>query len=402
MKKFTKSIFLLAFSVLFLSAYCFSYAEAPHPKLVSEFEQGKYYKTGKIDVLVLKGTYRGMGRQYGALLKDEIHQFYEVAIEKRFIEKKGISYEMIKAFCVPAFNLYPQRLKEIMLGMAETSGMPLEKIQILEQILGITFLKAEEASAGCSALAAWDDYASGPLVIGRNYDSTRFFKEEFAEFLNLVIYRPEDAVPTAVLCYAGEITSFTGMNGAGIFFENNEAVKSGGPISIDNRLVFYAEQLTFLMDFSDMASFDAAMNSTRTNFAFIVNVTDGTKAWSYEVPTFGMRRRTADMPGLLAATNHFVDSSWGIAEPVNALDKSVQRREHLLALGNKLKGKINAGMMRQILDTPFDKGGATWPERTAYQVVAVPAELTFWLKLPGYQNWTEIELGHLFSGDVKE
>jgi hypothetical protein len=76
------------------------------------------------------------------------------------------------------------------------------------------------------------------------------------------------------------------------------------------------------------------------------------------------------------------------------------RRTNLLALGEKNKGRINSSSMIQMLDTPMDKGGATWPEtgeiRTVYQVVAVPQDRMLIVKVPGFQDWTPVDLKELF------
>ncbi|MBN2057790.1 MAG: hypothetical protein JW782_03235 [Candidatus Saganbacteria bacterium] len=365
---------------------------------VREFEGGILYQADKINILVLSGSYKQIGRQYGGLAGDRIKEFYKVAIEERFIAQEKIPYNLMKEFSSAAFALYPKRLKDITYGMAETSGMELEKLIILESILGLTFLQAEggEDPGQCSALAAWGDYTGdGPLVIGRNYDSTRFFKDEFAPYLNAVVYRPDDGVPVALLAYAGEITSFTAMNAAGIFFEDNEAVKSGGAESPSDRLVLYPSEVTFLMDYNNFPAFDAAMKTNLSNFAFIANVATKDQAYSYEMTTKATRRRSG--PGILAATNDFVDPAWGLALPCDAADKSVQRRENLLKLGEKYKGKITPRKMMEIMDIFFYEGGATWPKRTAYQVVAVPETLTLWLKLRDYQDWVRLELERYFQ-----
>jgi hypothetical protein len=55
---------------------------------VKEFEGGRFFRSGKIDILVLEGSYREMGRQYGGLVKDRLSEFYKVAIEERFIPLK--------------------------------------------------------------------------------------------------------------------------------------------------------------------------------------------------------------------------------------------------------------------------------------------------------------------------
>jgi len=58
-----------------------------HP--ASTFEGGHLYKSGKLNVLDLRGTYRQMGRQYGYLLKDQLNYLYRIAIEEYFIDKKN-------------------------------------------------------------------------------------------------------------------------------------------------------------------------------------------------------------------------------------------------------------------------------------------------------------------------
>ncbi|MBU2473665.1 MAG: hypothetical protein KKG91_02915, partial [Candidatus Omnitrophica bacterium] len=82
-------------------------------KLVKEFEGGKLYQAGGIDLLELNGSYHQMGRQYGGLLKQKIDKFYDLAIEKHYIERLGISYELIKGFSEEAAGFYPERFKAL-------------------------------------------------------------------------------------------------------------------------------------------------------------------------------------------------------------------------------------------------------------------------------------------------
>ena len=37
------------------------------------------------------------------------------------------------------------------------------------------------------------------------------------------------------------------------------------------------------------------------------------------------------------------------------------------------------------------------PHDTSYQVVAVPEDLTIWVKVSGVQDWTEVDLKPLFG-----
>ncbi len=74
---------------------------------------------------------------------------------------------------------------------------------------------------------------------------------------------------------------------------------------------------------------------------------------------------------------------------------SETRRQNLLNLGEQNKGKINVDVMKQILDTPKDQGGATVPT-TIYQYVVVPGNEVVWVKAPGYSDWSQVEYGKLF------
>ena len=385
-------ILLASLLIVFIIGYGLNLGKDVRPQ--REFEGGKLYKAGNIGVLQLSGSYKEMGRQYGGLLKDEIQEFYTIVVDEHYIKDKGLKYEEIKGFSEAVYTRYPEKFKALMSGINETSGLPLEKIVILDQVLGIQFIIAQQGE--CSAVATWGEYTGGkPLVLGRNLDLAVDFKE-FSRFLNVVVYNPVDDIPTAVVCYPGEITSFTGMNANGVFFEINEGAKSGGNIINEDRLMLPVELVRFLTDYSDFNEFDAAMNTTRSNYAFIVQVADKNAAYSYEVSVFDIKTRSGQEPGLLVATNDFVNPAWGLTPPLDAEDKSVQRRDNLLGLANTYKGKITPDTMMQIMDTPFEEGGATWTNRTVYQVVVEPANNKLWMKTRGIQDWVEIDLNKYF------
>jgi hypothetical protein len=76
---------------------------------------------------------------------------------------------------------------------------------------------------------------------------------------------------------------------------------------------------------------------------------------------------------------------------------TMKRYQNLLALGEKYRGIFSPQTMMKVLDTPIEKGGPTDTEKTIYQVIAIPAQLKLWLKVPGFQDWTEVGLGPLFK-----
>ena len=396
-KNMKKSFLLIIIALLFLVGISVAGAaplafQSSQP--VSTFEGGGLYKSGKLNILDLHGTYKQMGRQYGYLIKEQLHTLYKRAIEDYFIGQKGVSRETMKQTAMSLFNFYPQRFKDIMYGMAETSGLSIEKHIVLNglELYGTIF--------GCSGIASWKDYtAGGPLIFGRNYDWFDSYKE-FAQYLTITVFNTDCGIPTAIVTFAGVIYVTTGMNAKGIFLELNNGLPSGGALSYSNRVPAIINLLAFLCDCSTMEQLHASFNTTRSNFAFIINTADKNCAYSYEWPPFDIKRRTGEVEGLLVATNHFTDPAWGIELQDNAGFKTVLRRKNLLALGHKNKGRMNLATMMEILDTPIDKGGATWPAgekiQTVYQVIAVPQELKLWVKVPGFQDWTDVDLAAIF------
>lgn len=374
-------------------------AESSGMKMVSSFEGGRLYRSGKINILALQGNYRQMGRQYGRLLSGELKSLYKNAVVDYFQREKGLSPVSMKEAARSLHRLYPQRFKDIIMGMAETSGLSLE-----EQIM-LNALEHYGSMSGCSGIIAWGEYTGNqPLVAGRNYDWFDKYAE-FAQNLTVTVFNPDSGIPNAIITFAGVIYATTGLNAEGILLQLNNGLPSGGTLSYANRAPAIVSLMAALNDYGTMDQLDAFFNTTRTNFTFIINTADKSRGASYEWAPFEHRRRSGDAEGLLVATNHFTDPSWGIVLKDNVGFETVRRRNNLLALGHKHKGRISVERMKEILDTPMNRGGATWPVgggiktayRTTYQTIIVPASLQVWLKVPGFQNWTAVELKTLFS-----
>jgi len=361
---------------------------------VSSFEGGRSYRSGKINVLVLRGSFRQMGRQYWYLLSGELRDLYTHAVVEHFRQTRGLpDDDMIRA-AMSLYRFYPRRFKDILHGMAETSGLSLK-----EEIM-LNAIEFYGLMPGCSGIIAWDNYTNGqPLIAGRNYD---WFEEyvEFAKSLTVTVFNPDSGVPSAIVTFAGVIYATTGLNAEGVFLELNNGLPSGGSLKYDDRVPAIVSLLASLADCGSLVELDAFFNTTRPDFSFIVNAADRARGLSYEWTPFEHRRRSGDDEGLLISTNHFTDPSWGVVLQDLAGFETVRRRGNLFSLGQEKKGRIDIGAMAEILDTPMDKGGATWPVdgsmptsyRTTYQIIAVPASLELWLKVPGFQEWTGIDL----------
>ena len=374
----------------------------------STFEQGTLYRYGKITVVDLHGTYFQMGRQYGKLLNSDLKLHYKSVIEDFFLTKGKASKEGMLKEAYDLYRLYPKHWKDFIKGMAEATDLSTEQHLLLNAVefyidlVDTSFLQNSALgflpdTTGCSAIAAWGEYTSGkPLVFGRNYDFIPFYKLS-APFFTVTVFHPADgSIPFATMTYTGTVYVTNGMNREGLFVELNNAGASGGMQSYKNRIQLPITIFSFLTGSDSMEQLDGAIHTSQTDFAYNLNAASPDVAYSYEWPTFGIKRRSGEFDGLLVATNHFVDKSWGIYEP-DPENNTIERRENLLSLGQQHKGKFSVDIMKKILDTPVTEGGVTFPALTIYQIIAVPEELTVLIKLPGIQDWTEIDIKGLLK-----
>ena len=381
-----RQLALIAF-IYFLVSSCManSWEENSGLMPLSQFEDGRLYKIDKLLIVQLSGSYREMGRQEGYLLRDQIHEYYNDSVANYFIQAKNMSHEHLASESMNIFSLYPKRFRDIVLGISETSGLSLENLTILSRVSYV--------APGCSAVFAWGNYSKdGSTIAGRNLD---FYSDsnDFAKYTIVCIYNPTDGSHSvASVCRLAQLEIHTGMNDQGIFLEANDGSSSGGDVFFPDRLTYIG---SFLFDFSTLRQLDAAVSSAKINWATVLNAADENEARSYEWATFDLKRAMPDRGGFLASTNHFVNPEWGIAHPQGDPNHTFLRRRNLLMLGEKYNGSFDAKNMMKLLDTSIEKGGASGPF-TRLQVVAVPSEKEMWVKIPGYQNWTRVDLKSLF------
>lgn len=380
-------------------------AEGTKPPAVKVFEKGVLYHYGKIKVVELNGTYRQMGRQYGKLLAPEIRGMYAEVVRQFTLNNIASAEGHLGEFSKRLFKLYPKRLRDIGEGMSETSGLGIDEIAVLNESFDFLISPGPAAAAPkgdrnhCSNMAVWGDYTGGgPLVMGRNFDFPAFYKN-FNPYIVVVVFNPTDGSHSvAVIAHAGQIGVVQAFNDAGLVLENNDGS------SYDDRQRYFGERTPFLIrdlelafDYSTFEGLDAALKGARFHYPMVFNVAFPDRASSYEMTTFDVKRRDGEQ-GLLIGVNHFVHPEWASRQPGKGgvAGNSVTRYRNLAALAAKYKGNIDAHRMMAILDIPLTGGGATPPDKSIYQFVAIPASLRLWVKAPGYVQWTEIDLKTLF------
>jgi hypothetical protein len=356
---------------------------------------GKLEKAGKINVLALRGTYRQMGEQYGSMLKDELKANYN-GIVKGLHGLDGLSLKDMQDFGDSMYANYPQKYKEIVQGLAETSGLGLQKAKVLnaqEIYISAALVDMFRKKNGCTGMATWGDYSSGPLVFGRNYDLGPINHQ----YATMVVYNPTDgSVPVASWTFAGCIYVTSGMNSSGVFLELNNGSASDPSDFTASRPWAPIELFAFLEQSTSLGQLTSYFESTRPDLSYIVQGADRHSAVSFEWATSGVKVRQPDKNGLLVATNAFFDPSWG-QTPEDGVDFVITRRTNLFALAEQNKGKFSPEVMMKVISTPLEEGGAfRAPNLTSYEIVAQPEALTMWVRVPEYQDWVKIDLKRYF------
>jgi hypothetical protein len=410
-------VFGLIILLLLAMTGCSGSGTTPPPppglKIVAEVEGGTLYKAGPVSVLRLSGTYRQMGRQYGALLKDDLVAMYKLAVDGKMIEFYTKTLKPPRTYTEEAarkrmaqiaevvYAAYPQIYKEILLGLAETSGLDLDKQKLLNIAELFKFMEMDVPPA-CSGMATWGGFTGGgPLVFGRNNDDDAHIHKDMAKYTVVAVFRPDDGdIPAAIINYAGVIYAPTGMNRDGLFLELNAG---NWTHYFPERSPIVLTIQSMLHTYSTVAQLDAPFKAVLANLSSIVNAADERESLSYECYTDGrVKARGPDESGLMAATNHFVDPSWVEIAPPDST--TIARRDNLLARARESKGSIDADRMMKIFDLALlDKDGKVNPQGgatvdgTIYQVATVPHDRIIYLKAPGTFDWQKIELKALLD-----
>lgn len=349
------------------------------------FENGLRAESGGITVVSLYGTWREMGRQYGMLMKDRLEEVF--LFVNTIIEYSVGNAEKARSIIETQTAQTPYRICEFFEGAAETSGLTVEQLQAVNAVERIGGLPK------CSAAFCWGEYASGPLVIGRNYDYSEAFgllKDDVA----VTVYHPADgSLATATIGYAGEIYAVNAINEKGIFLELNNGKPSANIKSPNRRITGTTALFSEMFEADELEDWDLFFNTTNCSSSYIINIADGTRARSYEWCPVDVKQGGNDLPdGLLVSTNYYVNSGWLFSVPSDAASwEGITRRRNLIALCEAEKGKIDAQAMMKIIETPLEVDGAQ-NELTVYQIVIIPETKMMWLRVIGGADWTRIDL----------
>ena len=364
-------------------------------KPVATFEGGQRFAAGDYPVIVLTGSYRQMGRQYGSLMKNELNEEYTFLLNT--LAKRGYTREQVRETGRDITAFYPQRIKELFNGMSETSGLTPDDIAVLYYGAIFQLMAKPPVPASCSYLAAWGNYTTdGSVIVSRNWDLDDTVLP-YTKWYVLAVYRPTDGSNSIATWSPAGMRPETFMNSKGLFIaDDNSGLGDAAP---ETRPEFITEFFRFMFDYSDLKGLDAGIRGANTDVAWIVDVAGPDGAYVYEKMTNKTRLRTGN--GVIAAANHFVDPAWNLSAPP---EHSLSRYNNLLRQAGEAKGSIDAKRMTQIRDVCLENGGANFCHSELFgnkyssnhQVVFVPASRTLWMKVMD-KNWQKVELAPLFG-----
>jgi len=411
-----RSAVALAVLIVVVLAVCAAGA-SEHCKLIKEYGRGKLYDCSGMRMAVLEGNYREMGRQYGALLKDDILAFYQQMIEG-FVLRSGLfSEEDLRRLVIdPAIRTQAKRQSELLRGLSEKTGLSFEKHALLnlnvQTVMYMRKLGSGNATA-CTSLAAWGDFtANRRTYTARNLDFPGIYREAAKKVGIVLVMKPNDGSNSvAGVCNAGMINFFDAMNDKGIYVEGNNAADSEGLVIYADRSVIFDEGTNILFDADTIEAVEGRLRTIRASYPLIFMCAGPDTACYFENGTTDVKKRVAKENGLISAANQFLEPSWHILPLKNpGAWYSEARQSRLEALAKANKGRIQEETLMKILDErlfnkdgSFGKGASVIEkdpkddEVTVHQVVTCPAARKMWVRIPTHTGWIFFDLKKIFQ-----
>lgn len=342
----------------------------------------------------LFGTWREMGRQYGQLLSARLKAAYEFAVEEHIIGAGLMTRDEAEERAFGFFANFPYRFSEYLHGMADASGLTVQQHVLLNAVE----ILAESAKLGCTCMSVWGEYTESNLICAKNLDAPEWMRGIYDRAVVTVMHPADGSLSIASISPPGTICMAAGINEHGILVTMNDGSPSGGALHYHNRVPVGAMLLQHLLDSPDLEQLESSIFTTRADRAAIVCAADERTSRCYEWPVFDVKRRlSVRRPGLIVATNHFTEPSWGLPRPRDEKFRATRtRRQDLLNLAEHFKGSIDMTRMKKIMDTKIDDLGAT-TEQTAFQIIAVPGTVSLSVKVPGRTDWVDIRIGDFLN-----
>src|SRR5262249_9169501 len=157
-----------------------------------------------------KGTYREMGLAHGKLLAKATAEDAEAFLDHWCVGGGKEKVENLRKIYQTFEPFLPERYKEEMAGLAEGSGVPLERLQLLHAIP-----ERFHCSGAAAMAAATKDgklYHTRSLDYALNIGNNKRAQENAL----LILWEPPDGHPYAAVSWGGFLGCVSGMNAQGI------------------------------------------------------------------------------------------------------------------------------------------------------------------------------------------
>ena len=374
---------------------------------VATFDEGRSYRAsiGGYPVLSLKGNWREMGRQYGALLSKELREFH-TAISAD-LEARGLKPEHLEQMRA-TFETYTPEMKDLIEGMSETSGLSFEDHMLLDAsfyLLPNLVITAAQSASSCSGIAVSGPRTTdGTLYFARNWDMTPTAMRPYLRYIALIAFNPTDGgLAFANIRPIGQVYVETGMNEAGVFVELNNGSASD-PNSNPEARFSVASLFDFLRTSNSLDDMIRNLTTTKMDASYIIQAASADRAVSVEIPTFDARV-IEEKDGALYALNNFTRPTYApwkgkiVELPDNAHDDRQVALDAMFASPEWRKG-VNLNTVKAMMDRTLDKGGPVVEGPTfgtVLQVIAIPKDLRVLFRGYGYSGWADVDLKALFN-----
>ena len=396
---------------------------------IAEFEGGWLYKQNAIHIVVLNGTYYEMGRQYGHLLKEQINWHFNEIKNDFMVKIAGnnpidqpaplMDHDVVTKLLMEGFyTALPNHHKQMIKGAAETSGLALEDMVLMDCMLQTVLYSAGIGGGGCTSAAVWGKASvDGRLYTGRNHDFGKAWRERLGKIAVVRITNPKDSdISVAAFTRAGQVTSAIDLiNSKGLYIEFNNA-DNIRPLSLPTKMRG-TDNLAFSLvsDYQSVKELDLLIPALKSNDALLMLVADPNQARYFEIsPNISVKTEPELLNGeMTSRANHALSPYWNLdmeSEPDRAIAFSKARRANMVKYLTEDPSTNNDAKMRSflskeiIVDGKLSDGAACILEPavkvedwTSYQTVTIPAERKVYWRIPTHTPWVEIDLKKYFK-----
>ncbi|MEI7983358.1 MAG: hypothetical protein WCI71_17035 [Bacteroidota bacterium] len=170
-------------SVLTIAGACFIIAVALYAcKKTADSpveETGKIYiHPSGVNILTLKGSYFEMGKQYGTLMKDDLHKWAKY-YDSTWKSDNPHVYNFITKLVFEQGNklFLSPKIKDFLEGEVAASGLSKSDVYLLDMCLSFDYMFSSKiplkSRAGCTFVGAYGAATEGHTIVGRNLDLQR-------------------------------------------------------------------------------------------------------------------------------------------------------------------------------------------------------------------------------------